>query len=108
MKSLIFADYHTHTVYSHGTGTVEENVLAAIEHGLSALAIADHGPGQIAHGVSLKKLQAQIEEIAVLREKYKDKINIYCGTELDVFSDMKMVYQGSVYVCDWNIDMLRL
>ena len=76
MRSPICADYHTHTVYSHGTGTVQENILAAIECGLSAIAIADHGPGQIAHGVKLSKLRRQIEEIAYLKEKYKHKIQV--------------------------------
>ena len=31
----ILADYHTHTKYSHGKGTIEENVLEAISKGLN-------------------------------------------------------------------------
>ena len=30
----ILADYHTHTKYSHGKGTIEENVLEAISKGI--------------------------------------------------------------------------
>ncbi|MBP3371326.1 MAG: PHP domain-containing protein [Clostridia bacterium] len=84
MISPIFADYHTHTVYSHGKGTVEENILAAIECGLCTIAIADHGPGQLAHGVKLSKIRAQIEEIARLKEKYKHKIQVLASLEADI------------------------
>jgi putative hydrolase len=40
----VFADLHTHTRFSHGKGTVEENVKAAAELGLEQVAITDHGP----------------------------------------------------------------
>ena len=40
---IITADYHTHTNYSHGKGTPEENVLAAIEKGLRRIAISGDG-----------------------------------------------------------------
>ena len=30
----ILADYHTHTIYSHGKGTIEENVKVAISKGI--------------------------------------------------------------------------
>ena len=26
---MFYGDYHTHTIYSHGKGSVEDNVLAA-------------------------------------------------------------------------------
>ena len=39
----MIADYHTHTVYSHGTGSVLENALIAKEKGLKEIAITDHG-----------------------------------------------------------------
>ncbi len=43
----LVADYHTHTVHSHGTGTVAENVIAAQCRGLAAVAITDHGPANL-------------------------------------------------------------
>lgn len=44
MKLRAFADYHTHTLYSHGQGTVRQNVEAAHRRGLREVGIADHGP----------------------------------------------------------------
>ena len=34
-------DFHTHTVFSHGKGTIEQNVMRAREIGLAAIAISD-------------------------------------------------------------------
>lgn len=45
-------DYHTHTIYSHGKGTVLENALQAKARGLREIAITDHGFGQMAFGAS--------------------------------------------------------
>ena len=41
----LWGDYHTHTSYSHGRGTVGDMVLAAKDRGLKEVAITDHGPG---------------------------------------------------------------
>ena len=38
----ILYDYHTHTVFSHGKGSIEDNVLSARKLGLKAVAISDH------------------------------------------------------------------
>ena len=68
----IFGDYHTHTKYSHAKGTIEENVVKAMEKGLKEIGIAEHGPRTLFVGVSEKNLHKIADEIEVLREKYKD------------------------------------
>lgn len=50
----LYGDYHTHTIYSHGSGTIEDNVKAAINKGLKEIAICDHGPGHYLYGVKKK------------------------------------------------------
>jgi putative hydrolase len=55
-------DYHTHTRYSHGRGTIRDNVAQAAALGLEAIAITDHGPGSIF--VGLKRGLEQIKDEA--------------------------------------------
>src|SRR5690554_6716756 len=62
-----FADYHTHTTHSHGTGTVLENVAAASKRGLEIIAISDHGPNHMfAYGIKnfavLDKIRHELAE----------------------------------------------
>lgn len=81
----IFADYHTHTVYSHGKGTIEDNVLEAIKKGLKEIAITDHGPGHFLYGVSRKGLLQMREEVDRLNDKYRD-IKVLLGLEANIIS----------------------
>ena len=39
-------DLHTHTTYSHGKGSVEDNVREAFNKGLEYIAISDHEIGR--------------------------------------------------------------
>ena len=50
------ADYHTHTVFSHGKGTIEDNVKAARDAGLKEVGITDHGFSHPAFGLTKRKL----------------------------------------------------
>lgn len=68
----IIADYHTHTVFSHGTGKIEDNVKAAIEKGLKILAISDHGPGHALYGIKRSRFIEMRREIDRLNEKYPE------------------------------------
>ncbi len=50
------ADFHTHTIFSHGKGTILENAISAKEKGLKQIAITDHGFSHPAFRISHKKL----------------------------------------------------
>ena len=65
----ILADYHTHTKYSHGKGTIEENVLEAISKGIKTIGISDHGYKHLAYGIKLNDIYKMREEIDKLNEK---------------------------------------
>lgn len=82
-KYVMTYDYHTHTVYSHGKGTIEENVKAALEKGLQGIAITDHGPGHLTYGIKREAVPKMREEILFLREKYPN-IQIQLGVEANI------------------------
>ena len=48
-------DHHTHTVYSHGKGSIEDNVKVALSKGLKSVAITDHGPGHLTYGLKMSR-----------------------------------------------------
>ena len=84
MPGLIF-DYHTHTTYSHGKGSIEDNVQEGIRKGLSEIAIADHGPGHIAYGMKRSSIRVMREEIDQLQKKYQE-IKIYLSVEANIMN----------------------
>ena len=81
---MIFSDYHTHTVYSHGTGSCEQNVLAAIERGLSRIAISEHGPAHLFYGVRNERLRALRREVDSLACRYANDIEVLLGLECNL------------------------
>ncbi|MDF2533197.1 MAG: His2 [Clostridia bacterium] len=81
----LYADYHTHTIYSHGTGTIMDNVMAAKSKGLTEIAITDHGIRHFTFGVKKKNIAKMRDEV--------DRINAHCdgvkvllGMECNVIS----------------------
>ncbi len=82
----LFADYHTHTTYSDGRGTPAENIKAASDRGLAAVAITDHGPRGIRIGVAGPETFLSIkEEVAGLADSFPD-IRALVGAEAAVIS----------------------
>lgn len=90
----ILADYHTHTIFScgdnekrrHAKGTIEENVLAAIDKGLEVIGISEHGFNHNFYGLSRKNAKREREEIDRLNEKYP-QIKILMGMECNILDD---------------------
>ena len=79
-KYRMVYDHHTHTVYSHGKGQIEDNVKAALAKGLKSIAITDHGPGHLTYGLKMSKVGQMRAEIDALKEKYP-QIDILLGVE---------------------------
>lgn len=73
-------DYHTHTVYSHGKGTIEDNVRVAASKGLKAIAITDHGPGHLTYGLKMSQVPKMREDIAKARAMYPE-VEVLLGVE---------------------------
>ncbi|NLX61886.1 MAG: PHP domain-containing protein [Tissierellia bacterium] len=100
----LIADYHTHTIYSHGKGTIRDNVEAALKKGLKEIAICDHGPGHFLYGVKREKLFKMREEIDQLNAEYRNKgIKILLGVEANLIG-----YDGTIDVDDEVIKILDL
>ena len=79
----MFADLHTHTVYSHGKGSVEDNVRAAKFRGLSQIAITDHGIRHPLVGVSRKKFPAMRADVQAAEQKFG--IRVMLGIEANIY-----------------------
>lgn len=81
----LYADYHTHTIYSHGKGTILDNVVEARKKGLKEIAIADHGPGHFSFGVEhgdFRKMRDEIDRI----NKAEPGVDVLLGVEANLAS----------------------
>ncbi len=68
---MILGDYHTHTTYSDGKGTIEQTLAAADARGLLQVGISDHGMRHILNGTKACNISKLREDIERLRGKYK-------------------------------------
>lgn len=82
-----FADYHTHTHYSHGQGTVAQNAAVAKQKGLEELAISDHGPAHM-FGIGIASLEIldRIRQETDAAEKEHAGLRVLVGIESNVVS----------------------
>lgn len=78
----LFADYHTHTVWSHGKGSVQDNVNAAMAAGLETLGISDHAPGHLFYGV--RDMQGYMDAIHTQQQICAGKLRLLAGIELNL------------------------
>ncbi len=82
---MILGDYHTHTIFSHGQGTIEENVERARQIGLKEIAITDHGLNHILFGLRPYKIRKMRQIVEKLNAKYND-IQVLLGVESNLIS----------------------
>ena len=82
---------HTHTTYADGKNTPEEIVLEAIERGFASIGFSEHSympyssyPNQM----TVEKTEDYKAEIRALKAKYKGVIDVFCGIEFELYSDI--------------------
>ena len=91
-------DLHNHTRFSDGRFSAEEMVQEAIRRGLDRFGISDHSYTDFDESYCMKREQyAQYTQtLRLLREKYKDRIELLLGVEQDYYS--REIPQGLDYV----------
>src|SRR3954468_24904422 len=96
-------DLHCHTTLSDGRQTAEQMVQAAVARGWEYLAITDHSASHgFGNHVTPEALEARIEEIAALNERYD--IRILAGSEVNILPDGSLDYPDELLArLDWAI-----
>lgn len=82
----MLTNYHTHTTFCDGKNTPEEIVLYALDKGFKSIGFSGHGYTPFDLRYCMKNTGGYIKEVTALKEKYKGKIQIYCGVEEDAFA----------------------
>ncbi len=102
------ADYHTHTPYSHGKGTVEENAARAKALGLKQIGITDHGFSHLAFGLRRRQVPSLIADCRAASKKLG--IDVLVGIEANIrgesgLSDMtKGDYENfDLFICGKHV-----
>ncbi len=87
---MILEDFHVHTTFSDGINSPEEMVRAALKMGLKRIGFSDHAhtPEGEDYCMSYENIPVYRSTIGELKEKYRGKIEIFCGIEQDLYSDV--------------------
>lgn len=111
MKKLT-RNYHTHTTLC-GHAKLEDNenyVIEAINNNFKILGFSDHAPfPKIHHTImrmDFKTFPSYIDMIQGFKEKYKDKIKILIGLEIEYYEDRNNYYLSLLK--DYKLDYLIL
>jgi len=93
----IKGDLHIHSNWSDGASTIEDYVKKAIQMGYKYIAITDHSKGlKVANGLSEEDLERRNYEIDKINEKYKGKIKVLKGAEVDILPDGSLDYPDEI------------
>ncbi len=82
---------HIHTTYADGKDAPEEMVLTAISRGFDSIGFSEHSYMHFSdypHQMRPEQTPIYKAEIAALKEKYLEQIDIFCGLEFEMFSDI--------------------
>lgn len=85
----MLSNFHTHTTFCDGNHTAEEMVLSAISKGFDSFGFSGHGYTDFDLSYCMRETDEYIKTVKFLKEKYKDKIQVYLGVEEDAYCPVK-------------------
>jgi len=86
----IRGDLHLHSNWSDGASNIKDIVRAARARGYAYAAVTDHTRSLgIAHGLSIERLEKQLEEIAAINKRLKG-FTVLSGAEVDILADGRL------------------
>lgn len=105
---LLTGDYHTHTPYSHGKNTVDENTRQAKAIGLKEIAITDHGFRHVIYNLRRKDVPTLRQECAAAQEKHG--VKVLMGVEANILGPSgKTDFKASdydnfdIFLCGYHV-----
>lgn len=104
---------HIHTTYCDGKDQPEAIILEAIKKGFDSIGFSEHSymsfssyPNQM----TIPKSEEYKAEVRALKSKYKGVIDVFCGLELEMYSDVPTdgfdYLIGSVHYLDFDGNIL--
>lgn len=86
---MINCDFHIHTTFCDGADSAEDIVIAAIGKKMKRIGFSGHSYTYFDERYCMTKsgTEEYKAEIERLKEKYKGKIEIFCGIEQDFYSE---------------------
>lgn len=103
-------NYHTHCRYCDGKGDPRDYVLEAIKRGFTSIGFSSHAPliEESDWTMSEDIISDYINEISLLKSEFKDKIVVYCGMEIDYFSDENRFKHFDKFKLDYSIGAVHV
>ncbi|NLM75842.1 MAG: histidinol-phosphatase [Clostridiaceae bacterium] len=86
--------FHSHSRFDDGKEELEAYIKSALEKGFKAFGFSAHAPvlNETGWNMKMKDFEEYVNTTKILKNKYKDKLEIYTGLETDF-------YEGSI---DWR------
>lgn len=84
-----WTNYHGHCEYCDGKGRIEDYVIKAIELKMATIGISSHAPVPFETNwtMPIGNLPGYLQEVAFLKDKYKDEIEVLRSLEVDYIPD---------------------
>jgi len=113
----MIVDLHNHTVLcNHAEGTIDEYILKAIEKNTKYFGFSEHAPMDFdpKYRVSFEQMKQYEDSVLEAKEKYKNKIEILLGYEVDYLqghmddrvlnSDVDYLIGSVHFIDEWGFD----